>query len=152
MTFELKVNGRVHVVSSSPFSTLAEVLREDCGLTGTKIGCGVGYCGACTVLLDGEPVHACCMIAGDCVDAVITTIEGAREEPEGAEVISACARLGAVQCGFCTAGFVMSAVGMPDAACRSRASVRDYLVGNICRCTGYAKLIDAVYEAKQVAP
>lgn len=151
MSVHLRVNGESYEVDASPFATLAEVLREHCGLTGTKVGCAVGYCGACTVLLDGRPVHACCMVVGDCVDATITTVEGVRDEPAGATVVEAFARHGAVQCGFCTTGFVMSAVGIPEAACRSRGTVRDYLVGNICRCTGFAKIVDAVCDVKGVS-
>jgi aldehyde oxidoreductase len=150
MSIRLRVNGATREVDAPPFATLADVLREHCGLIGTKVGCAVGYCGACTVLLDGMPVHACCMVAGDCVDAAITTVEGVRDEPAGAEVVEAFERHGAVQCGFCTTGFVMSTVGMPPRGCRSRGEVRDYLVGNICRCTGFAKIVDAVCDVHGV--
>jgi aerobic carbon-monoxide dehydrogenase small subunit len=148
VTVTLKVNGEARSVDCSPTLTLAEVLRDHLGLTGTKLGCAVGYCGACTVLLDGRPVHACCMVAGDCEDAEITAIEGLRDDPVGAAVIDAMAEHGAVQCGFCSPGFVVSAVGLLRERARPSAEeVRAHLVGNICRCTGYHPIIKAVQKA-----
>jgi aerobic-type carbon monoxide dehydrogenase small subunit (CoxS/CutS family) len=150
MDYRLQVNGTSYDISAAPFETLVTVLRDHCQLTGTKVGCRVGYCGACTVLLDGLPVHACCVVAADCVDSVVTTIEQAATEPLGERVIAEFERQGAVQCGYCTPGFVMTAAGMPAAAACSRQAVRDYLVGNICRCTGFVKPVDAICTARGV--
>lgn len=145
MTFGLTVNGVRREVDAPPATTLIDVLRDDLGLTGAKVGCGIGFCGACTVHLDGRPVHACCVVAGDCTDAEITTVEQTAQTPLGRQVVSAVAAHGAVQCGFCTPGFVMSAVGLlTENPQPTRAEVNEYLVGNICRCTGFAKLVGAV--------
>jgi len=127
---------------------LVDYLREKAGLTGTKIGCDGGECGCCTVLVDGEPRHACLTLAAVCNDARVETIEGLG----GSGRLSALQRafherLGA-QCGFCTPGFVMSAEGLlrenPDP---SEDEIRDALAANICRCTGYVKIIEAVQSA-----
>ena len=146
---ELIVNGDRYEVAVDPWRSLAEALREDMRLTGTKIGCNHGDCGACTVLLDGRPVCSCLFLAVEADGRPITTVEGLAES--GAElhpVQKAFVEHGAIQCGFCTPGMVLSAVslleGEPEA---DEARIRRGLAGNLCRCTGYAKVVDAVVAA-----
>ncbi len=146
---ELIVNGDRYEVAVDPWRSLAEALREDLRLTGTKIGCNHGDCGACTVLLDGRPVCSCLFLAVEADGRPITTVEGLAES--GAElhpVQKAFVEHGAIQCGFCTPGMVLSAVslleGEPEA---DEARIRRGLAGNLCRCTGYAKVVDAVVAA-----
>jgi len=142
---ELCVNGARVEVDGDPGETLASVLRNRLALTGTRVGCAIGYCGACTVLVDGLPGHACCLFVGDMVDRDVTTIEALRNDPVGEAVIDAMVACGAIQCGYCSPGFVVSAtalvreVGMP-----SEEEVREHLVGNMCRCTGYTKIVQAI--------
>ncbi|KAB2812933.1 MULTISPECIES: (2Fe-2S)-binding protein [Pimelobacter] len=148
MTWELNVNGVPRTIEAPPSALLVDVLRDELGLVGTKVGCGIGYCGACTVHLDGKPVHACCVIAGDCEDAAVETIEQVSTTPCGRTVVDAFAENGAIQCGFCTPGFVMSTTGLlAETPAPDEAEVRDYLVGNICRCTGFTKIVAAVCDA-----
>ena len=145
----LVVNGRPHHTAVEPRHTLADVLRERLGLTGTHLGCEHGVCGACTVLVDGEPVRACLMLAIQAEGTGITTIEGLASA-DGTlhpvqDAFSACHGL---QCGFCTPGFVLTAVHLLAENPRpSRAEIREALAGNLCRCTGYMGIVDAVERA-----
>jgi len=145
---ELPVNGLTHKLAVRPNLTLLDVLREDLGLTGTKQGCGIGDCGTCTVLLDGEPVNACLILAVQAAGHEITTIEGVADGNRLHPVQRAFIDHGAVQCGFCTPGMVLVGVALlrdnpdPDAD-----EVREGLAGNLCRCTGYQKIVEAVLDA-----
>lgn len=131
-----------------PARRLVNVLREDFHLTGTKEGCGEGECGACTVLMDGEAVHSCLVLAGQAGGREITTIEGLMENGRLNIMQDAFVRHVAMQCGYCTPGMIMSAMGLllkdPDPA---EDEVRTALSGNICRCTGYEQIIAAVLDA-----
>lgn len=144
----LNVNGRDHELAVAPTRTLTQALREDLGLLGTKEGCGVGDCGACTVIMDGKPVNSCLVLAVEANGSEITTIEGVAGPGGLHPVQQAFVDLGAIQCGFCTPGMVLSAVSLlennPDPA---EGEVREALSGNLCRCTGYQKIVEAVQEA-----
>jgi aerobic-type carbon monoxide dehydrogenase small subunit (CoxS/CutS family) len=141
----LQVNGETHRVLTSDHRTLLEVLREDLALTGTKHGCDVGECGACTVLLDGRPVLACLMLVGQVADGSVTTIEGLVEGGKPHELQSAFAELGAAQCGYCTPGMILSASALlAEVAQPDTDEIKSALAGNLCRCTGYNKIIEAV--------
>jgi carbon-monoxide dehydrogenase small subunit len=143
------VNGKEVEVSVPAWRTLSDMLRIDLGLTGLKIGCGKGECGACTVILDGEPVCSCLVMAGQANGRNIVTIEAIGESPTGRRVQEAFLSQGAVQCGFCIPGMVVSATSLLEKQpCASRDDIVDGLAGNLCRCTGYAKIIDAVETAR----
>ena len=148
-TIELIVNGDRYEVSTMPWRTLAEVLREDLDLVGTKIGCGQGDCGACTVLLEGRPVSSCLTLAVEAHGREIVTIEGlAPSATELHPLQKAFVEKGAVQCGFCTGGMILAAKDFLDHhASPTEAEIRDGLAGNLCRCTGYNKIVDAVRSA-----
>jgi 4-hydroxybenzoyl-CoA reductase subunit alpha len=137
----LRVNGDLAEVAVQPDATLLQVLRDDLGLTGTKVGCGSGDCGTCTVLLDGEPVNACLLLALEVEGRAIETIEGLVDHP----VQKAFMAHGAIQCGFCTPGAIMSAKALIDRNPRpTREEAAEAMAGNLCRCTGYQKILDAV--------
>jgi carbon-monoxide dehydrogenase small subunit len=124
------------------------MLREVVGLTGTKYACGEGECGACTIIVDGLSVCACLMFAVDCEDRVLTTIEGLARDPLGARLEQAFVEFGAVQCGFCTPGMVVQAKHLLDTHPHpSRAEIQRGIEGNLCRCTGYVKIVDAIESA-----
>jgi len=142
---ELTVNGEAVALFVAPGRTLLEVLREDLRLTGTKCGCGQGECGACTVLLDGEPVTACLVLAAAADGSTVETVEGLSVGGELHPVQEALIAEGAVQCGFCTPGVVMTTVALlREEAKPSEARIRESLAGNLCRCTGYARIVSAV--------
>lgn len=147
-TIELHINDRIHRVVVEDRHTLADTLRESLGLTGTHLGCEHGVCGACTVLLDGEPVRSCLLFAAQAAGAEITTIEGlASADGTLHPIQQAFSDCHGLQCGFCTPGFVLTAVHLVDhtpGAELSRGRIRHELSGNICRCTGYQGIIDAV--------
>jgi xanthine dehydrogenase iron-sulfur cluster and FAD-binding subunit A len=148
---ELKVNGRSEQVKIKPQVLLADVLRDQLGLIGTKLGCGTGECGACTVLLDGQPINSCLMLAVQARHKEITTIEGLGTpedlHPLQAEFISH----GAVQCGFCAPGMLLSAKALLDQnPSPTEHDIRLAIAGNICRCTGYVKIVESVRAAAQV--
>ncbi len=144
----LNVNGETHELLIAPNRTLSQVLREDLDLTGTKQGCGEGECGACTVLLNGEPVSSCLVLAAQAEGHEIITIEGVADGNELHPVQQAFVELGAVQCGFCTPGMILSAKALLDRKKRpSEHEIRTALSGNLCRCTGYQKIVDAVHAA-----
>jgi carbon-monoxide dehydrogenase small subunit len=144
----LDVNGEDTPVSFAPYKTLLEVLREDLGLTGTKHGCELGECGACAVLVDGEPVLSCLELAVGCAGKRIETIEGMAHGSELHPLQAAFADLGGAQCGYCTPGILLTAKALlekePDA---SRDRIREAISGNLCRCTGYLQIYEAIEEA-----
>jgi carbon-monoxide dehydrogenase small subunit len=144
----LTVNGRQETLEVKPRRTLLEVLREDLSLTGTKEGCGRGECGACTVLVDGLAVNACLTLAIRCHGRAILTIEGLSESGQLHPLQQAFIDSGAVQCGFCAPGAILSAKALLDTnAHPSELEVRQALAGNLCRCTGYVKIVEAVLAA-----
>jgi len=138
------VNGREHALRVEARDTLAALLRDHLGLTGTKIGCGVGECGACTVLLDGVPVVACLVLAVEADGRRVTTIEDERD-PRLEALRQAFVAEAALQCGFCTPGMILAARALPEGA--DDEAVRAGLAGNICRCTGYTAIVRAVARA-----
>lgn len=127
---------------------LVDFVREDLGLTGTKLGCGTGDCGACTVMLDGEPVCSCLVYAVECDGRNVETVEGVSGSPEGEAVVAAFERENAVQCGICTPGFVVSITALlRSCADPGRHEIENALAGNLCRCTGYFPIVRAVHAA-----
>jgi 4-hydroxybenzoyl-CoA reductase gamma subunit len=141
----LAVNGELREADVPSATLLVDLLRAHLGLTGTKIGCGHGECGACTVLLDGEPVNSCLVFAAQCDGREVTTIEGISANGELDRIQRAFIETGAVQCGFCTPGMIMSAAALLATNPRpSREEIEEALSGNLCRCTGYVKIVDAV--------
>ncbi len=146
----IKVNGTDYQLSASPGDTLLDVLRDQLGLTGAKDGCGEGECGACTVLLNGEAVNACLVLAGQADQGIITTIEGLSSENHLHPVQEAFIKSGAVQCGYCIPGAIISSVSLlQQTAQPTEEQIREALSGNICRCTGYSKMIEAVQIAAE---
>jgi carbon-monoxide dehydrogenase small subunit len=146
---ELVVNGDRYAVTVEPWRSLAEVLRQDLGLTGTKIGCNHGDCGACTVILDGRTVCSCLTLAVEAEGLAITTIEGVAPSGQALHPVQqAFVERGAVQCGFCTPGMILNAKQLLDETPQpSEEEIRRGLSGNLCRCTGYAKIVDAIRHA-----
>ncbi len=146
----LTVNGRTHEVEVEPRERLIDVLRYKLGHTGVKEGCGTGDCGACTILLNGKPVTSCLVLAVSANGKSITTVEGIAQDGKLHPVQQAFVEYGAVQCGFCTPGFIVNAVALlnenpnPDID-----TIRYWLAGNLCRCTGYQKIIKAVLAAAE---
>jgi carbon-monoxide dehydrogenase small subunit len=144
-TMTFRVNGRECQVAAGPAERLVDVLRSRLGLTGAKEGCSTGQCGACTVLLDGEPVASCMMLAADAEGREITTIEGLAPPGELHPLQQAFLEHGAVQCGFCTPGMILSAKALLDRKPHpSDEDIARALVGNLCRCTGYRKICEAI--------
>ena len=142
------VNGRSHEVIVEPHMLLVDVLRDKIGLTGTKYACGTGDCGACTVLVEGKPVLSCLTLAVTARDKNILTIEGMSEGGALHPIQEAFVDNGAVQCGFCTPGMVLSAKALlEENPMPTRDEIREGLAGNLCRCTGYVKIVDAVEAA-----
>lgn len=145
-----KINGKEYELLVEPRTTLAQLLRYELGLTGTKVGCDLGDCGACTVLMDGRPVNSCLVLAVRADGREITTIEGIEQDGELHPLQKAFVDAGAIQCGFCTPGMILSAKALLDKNPRlGRDQIREALSGNLCRCTGYQKIIDAVEEASR---
>ena len=146
----LMVNGNPHQLPVEPYRPLVDVLRDDLGLTGTKKGCGHGHCGTCTVLVEGKAVNSCLVLAVDLDGRSITTIEGLAANGQWHSLQDAFVREGAVQCGFCTPGIIMTAKALLDEnPTPSEREVREAIVGNICRCTGYAKVVKAILSAAE---
>lgn len=147
----LKVNGDTYNLFIEPWRTLNEVLREDLNLTGTKLGCGSGDCGACTVMVDGKSVSSCLTLAVDVDGKEILTIEGLA--PSGEElhpIQEAFIEKGAIQCGFCTPGMELSALNLLQKKTKpNEKEIRLAISGNLCRCTGYSKIVDAIADAGQ---
>jgi len=147
---QLTVNGQAHEVLIEPRRTLADVLREDLDLTGTHLGCEHGVCGACTVLVDGAAVRSCLMLGVQAEGAAVTTIEGLERDGEMHPLQEAFRDSHSFQCGFCTPGFVMTALALlQDGGAADEADLREELSGNICRCTGYQSIIEGVRLAAQ---
>ncbi len=150
MRIEIAINGRKRQFDVEPNKLLLNLLRDELYLTGTKYGCGIGECGACTVLLDGAPVLACLTLAVDADGRRVDTIEGLAEGDRLDPVQEAFLEEGAVQCGFCTPGFIMTTKALlaenPDP---SEEEIREYLKGNLCRCTGYVNIVKAVKRAAE---
>jgi len=142
---KLHVNNEEYEVLAEVHKTLLEVLREDLGLTGTKRGCDLGTCGSCTVLVDGKPYLSCLTLAADAQGKKITTIEGLSQEGKPHPLQKAFVEKGAIQCGFCTPGMILTAKAFldehPDS---SEGEVKKAISGNLCRCTGYAKIVEAI--------
>src|SRR5437762_434124 len=144
----LRVNGGVRQAAVRPADTLALALRDGCGLTGTKIGCDMGTCGCCTVLVDGKPTLSCLTLALEAEGAEITTVEGLVGEKGLHPVQEAFQTCGGSQCGYCTPGFVMTSVALlAENPAPSRDEIKDAISGNLCRCTGFVKIVDAVEHA-----
>ncbi len=145
MIVTLTVNGEERRVDVPPAATLVELLRERLGLSGTKVGCGHGECGACTVILDGEPVNSCLVFAAQCEGRSVVTIEGLERDGALSRIQEAFAEAGAVQCGYCTPGMIMSAHALLSSNPRpTRSEIEEAVSGNLCRCTGYVKIVDAI--------
>jgi aerobic carbon-monoxide dehydrogenase small subunit len=145
----LRINGTPRELALEPYRSLLDVLRGEAGLTGTKKGCDVGDCGACTVILDGKPVNSCLVLAVEARDCEVVTIEGLQSSPGSLHPIQeSFVRSGGAQCGFCTPGMIMMAKALldenPDP---SEAEIRFGIAGNICRCTGYTKIVEAIHAA-----
>jgi aerobic-type carbon monoxide dehydrogenase small subunit (CoxS/CutS family) len=141
----LNVNGESREALVPTHKTLLEVLREDLGLTGTKHGCELGECGTCTVLVDGEPVLSCLALPVETESRRITTVEGMAEGGRLHPLQQAFAELGAAQCGYCTPGILLTATALlAERPSPTRQEVKEALAGNLCRCTGYTKILDAV--------
>jgi aerobic-type carbon monoxide dehydrogenase small subunit (CoxS/CutS family) len=144
----LHVNGEPHTVAAEPHHTLLEVLREELGLTGTKHGCELGECGACTVLVDGVPVLSCLTLPLQLGEAEILTVEGMANGPELHPLQTAFAEEGAAQCGYCTPGMLLAAKALLDTNGRpTREEIAQAISGNLCRCTGYTAIYEAVEKA-----
>lgn len=148
MKIAFKLNGEDRVIDVAPDRRVVDILREDLGLTGTKESCGTGDCGACTILVDGESRLSCLMLAAQLEGRRITAIEGLAEEEAAHPIQKAFAECGAVQCGFCIPGMALAAADLltrnPNP---TRTQIREGLAGNLCRCTGYQKIVDAVEAA-----
>jgi carbon-monoxide dehydrogenase small subunit len=148
LTVRLTVNGVAHRLGVEPRRLLVDALREDLGLTGTNVGCNQGVCGSCTVLVDGRSVRSCLMFAAQADGAEITTVEGLACDGEMHPLQAAFWEKGALQCGFCTPGFLMTGVELlrrnPEPG---EGEIRDALAGNTCRCTGYEHIVEAVQQA-----
>src|ERR1700741_4216232 len=151
ISISLTVNGEPVEVSFAAYKTLLEVLREDLGLTGTKHGCELGECGACTVLLDGQPVLSCLVLARECEGRPVQTIEGVARGPELHPLQAAFTDFGGSQCSYCTPGVIMTAKALlarnPNP---TREEIKAATAGNLCRCTGYNQIVEAIEDAARV--
>jgi carbon-monoxide dehydrogenase small subunit len=145
---KVTVNGVLYELNVQPWETLLDVIREHLGLTGTKEGCGLGECGACTIVMDGKTVNSCLVLAVEADNKVITTIEGLANGDELHPIQEAFIKCGGLQCGFCTPGMIMSTKALlennpsPD-----EEEIRKAIAGNFCRCTGYTKIIESIKVA-----
>ena len=148
----LRVNGATHEVEVPTYRTLLDCLRNDLGLTGSKEGCGVGVCGACTVLLDGKMISSCIALAVFADGHEVTTVEGLAEDERLHPVQQAFMDLGGFQCGICTPGQVVAAKALLDSTPNpSETEIREWMLGNLCRCTGYYKIVESIQAAAQAA-
>lgn len=144
----LTVNEIVETVDVPQHMTLLQMLREKLSLTGTKNGCTAGECGACTVMMNGEPVNSCMVLAAECDGANILTVEGLAKQGKLSKLQDTIIKTGGVQCGFCTPGMLISATALLDRIPHpTETEIREALVGNLCRCTGYYRIVEAVKEA-----
>lgn len=147
----VSVNGEIEQVAVPSNMTLMRMLRESLALTGTKNGCSAGECGTCTVLLNGEPVNSCMVLAVECDGAEIVTVEGLAHDKQLDPVQETIITAGGVQCGFCTPGILISARALLDRVPNpSEDEIREALVGNLCRCTGYTRIIEGVKRAAKI--
>lgn len=149
LVIHITVNGEAFAVTTAAHLTLLDLLRDNLGLLGTREGCRVGECGACTVLLDGRPVNACLVLAPDVEGRQVTTVEGLAQAGALNPLQTAFVRHGALQCGYCTSGMLMTATALLAEARKTpltETEVRTGLAGNLCRCTGYVKIVEAILE------
>ena len=145
------INGVQEIADVPANLTLLELLRDRLALTGTKNGCGAGECGACTVLMDGEPVNACMVLAVEADGAQIVTVEGLAHDSQLSALQQAFIEEGGVQCGFCTPGMLISSYALLNRNPNpSETEIREALLGNLCRCTGYVRIVKAVQKASNV--
>ncbi len=153
MKVELEVNGRSHAAEVEPRTLLSDLLRHDLGLTGTKVGCEHGVCGACTVQVDGEAVRSCLMLAVQARGRSVRTVEDLAGEDELHPLQQAFHEQHALQCGFCTAGILMSMEAfLRDHEEPTEDEIREALAGNLCRCTGYVAMVEAIARASRTGP
>jgi aerobic-type carbon monoxide dehydrogenase small subunit (CoxS/CutS family) len=146
----LEINGETYEVRVEPWQTLVEVIREEIGLTGVKEACSTGECGSCTVLFDGAPVSSCLMLAIESQGKKITTIEGLSQNGKLHPLQKAFIEHGAIQCGFCTPGMILTAKALLDRNPHpTEVEVKEAISGNLCRCTGYVKIVEAILAASQ---
>ncbi|WP_298847456.1 (2Fe-2S)-binding protein [uncultured Ruegeria sp.] len=151
MALTLNLNGNTHEVDAEPGTPLLWVIRDELKLTGTKFGCGVASCGACTVHLNGEPVRSCQTFIEDIEDAEITTIEAVGDDKIGAAIQQAWVELDVVQCGYCQSGQVMSAVGLLSENPKpSVQEIDEYMSGNACRCATYQRIRAGIQRASEI--
>jgi carbon-monoxide dehydrogenase small subunit len=149
---ELKVNGEPVEAAVDPNKTLLQFLREDLGLTGAKHGCGLGDCGACTVILDGKPVNSCLVLAVQAKGREVLTIEGLAENGKLHPIQESFVEKGAIQCGYCTPGMILSAKALLEENPKpDEKEIRTAISGNLCRCTGYQKIVEAIKDAAEKA-
>lgn len=149
----LTVNDTDYEIAVNPSQTLADVIREEIGLTGTKKGCEVGECGTCTVILDGKPVNSCLVLAVQADGKHILTIEGLETDQGLHPIQQAFVEKGAIQCGFCTSGMILSAKSLLDQNPNPDAQeIQSAISGNLCRCTGYQKIVEAIASVKDRGP
>ncbi|HET7736787.1 MAG TPA: (2Fe-2S)-binding protein [Nocardioidaceae bacterium] len=150
LPIRLHVNGAVHDLDVEPRRLLSDALRHDLRLTGTHVGCEHGVCGACTVLVDGQPMRSCLMLAVSATDYEITTVEGLAEDGELSSVQRAFQECHGLQCGFCTPGFLTTiTAGLRDNPSPTEDEAREMIAGNLCRCTGYQNIVKAVLKASE---
>jgi carbon-monoxide dehydrogenase small subunit len=148
MKTSFTLNGAARDVEAPPVARLLDVLREALEMTGTKEGCGEGECGSCTVLLDGEPVNACLVVIGQCSGRAVTTVEGLGRAEDLSPLQAAFIREGGAQCGICTPGMLMAAEALFLTNSEpSEGEIREAIAGNICRCTGYQRIVEAIRQA-----
>lgn len=146
---QMTINDRAYEVAVEPNKTLADLIRYDLGLTGTKKGCDTGDCGACTMILNGDPVNSCLVLAVQADNAVIETIEGLSTDDGLHPLQQAFVEKGAIQCGFCTPGMILSAKNLLDKhPAPTEAEIREGISGNLCRCTGYQKIFEAIESTR----
>ncbi|MCZ6621527.1 MAG: (2Fe-2S)-binding protein [Deltaproteobacteria bacterium] len=150
MTHQLNINGKPYEVEANPGESLLTVLRDRLNLTGTKDGCGEGVCGACTILLEGHPVSSCLLLVSYAEGRTITTIEGLGSDGKLHPLQKAFLDNGAFQCGYCTPGMILMAKALLDQSPHpSTEEIRDFMAGNICRCTSYVEIVQAVRQASR---
>ncbi len=151
MAISLKLNGKTHEVEAEPGTPLLWVIRDELKMTGTKFGCGVASCGACTVHLDGQPARSCQTFVEDLDGVEVTTIEAMEEDKVGAAVQQAWVELDVVQCGYCQSGQIMSAVGLLSENPKPSAQeIDDYMYGNACRCATYQRIRAGIQRAAEI--
>jgi carbon-monoxide dehydrogenase small subunit len=148
VSLHLRVNGEAQALMVEPHWTLLEILRDELSLTGAKEGCGEGVCGSCTVLMDGKPIRSCLTLALEASGCNITTVEGLASGEDLDRLQRAFVEKGSVQCGFCTSGMLMAAKGLLlETSHPNEGQIRRAISGNVCRCTGYAKIVEAIAAA-----